>query len=257
MAGDDDGVHVFGVVLIAQEGRKDVDQLIEHDLALGLDLGRAEVEEHALGKDDVAVVADVDLGRVAHDLDDALLDLVEDRKAQHRDGLHLVAHGDDLIVGRGEIGALVADKLFLLRDGVGLLGDLDGVGLDLILLAVEIVGQPLQLQDDGVVLRLGGGDLGAGITQELLRVLQIVAGDKVLDVADEHEEEQDQRHRAHHIGVGGPEALFPAGLRRAVGIGRGAPHDLPPLSRMRETSRRPETRSRTVTSRRSTVPRRL
>ena len=147
-------------------------------------------------------------------------------------------------------------------DGVEL--DLLLIGLDLKLLAVQIVGEPLQvllgLHEAGhgvVVIRLGRQHLGAGILELVLGGAQGVARDDIFHIAQKHEEEQDQCHRAHHVGVGGPEALLAAALLRAGGIAPGAPHERPPLSRMRVTSRRPLTRSRTVTSMRSTVPRRL
>ena len=47
-------------------------------------------------------------------------------------------------------------------------------------------------------------------------ILQVVAGDEVLDIRDEHQEKEDKRDRAHHVGVGRPEALFAAGVRRTL-----------------------------------------
>ena len=84
-------------------------------------------------------------------------------QAQHRDGLHLVAHGDDLIVCGGEIDLLIADQLLLLGDGLGLLLDLDGVILQLLLLLAELDREPVQLLDDLVILLLRGDDFTSDV----------------------------------------------------------------------------------------------
>ena len=124
VAGDDDAVHVLGVFVIGEELLEDVDELVERRLRVGLDLGRAHVEEHALAEDDVAAVADADLGGVAHDLGHAVADLLEDRQAQHRDGLHLAAHGKQLLRGGFHVFLLRADQGFLIRQELVLCGQL-------------------------------------------------------------------------------------------------------------------------------------
>ena len=50
-------------------------------------------------------------------------------------------------------------------------------------------------------LRLRQLKLALRVGKHLLRALQIVAGDKILDIRHEHEEKEDQRKGGHHVGV--------------------------------------------------------
>ncbi len=91
----------------------------------------------------------------------------------------------------------------------GLLTDLERVAIYLALLELEFLAQIVQL-------RLRRADLRARVRKHLLSILQVVAGDEVLDIRDEHQEKRIKRDRAHHVGVGRPEALFAAGVRRTL-----------------------------------------
>ena len=114
MAGDHDAVHILCVRVVGQELREDLDELVQRRRGLFLDLGRAQVEEDALAEDDVAVAADADLRRVAaHDADHAVADLLKDAQAQHGDGLHLAAHGEQLLAGGLHVLLLLADQRLL------------------------------------------------------------------------------------------------------------------------------------------------
>ena len=146
VAGDDDAVGILRVLLIAQELYEHVDKLIEHGLALWLYLRGAKVEEHSLVEDDVAVVADADLALVAHDIDDAVAYLFKYRHTQHGDALHLGAHFKKLAVCGLEIFLLIADELFLVVYGLGLLTDLERVAIYLALLELEFLAQIVQLR---------------------------------------------------------------------------------------------------------------
>ena len=318
MAGNDDGVHIFGVFLVGEEDHKHVDQLIQGGLGLLLDLGGAHVEKNALAEHDVAVIPDGDLGGVAHDPHHAVPDLLQDRQPQHRNGLHLAAHGHQLLGGGLHVLLLVGDQRPLLVQQPVLAGQLllllnqgklGGVQIhrDLVQLCLGVrhllQGQRkaclgvLQLDLRGGELLLGAPQLllglgqmqprlrqqGLGGGQTLLRllqsglgVLQVVAGDEVLDVAQQHHEKQDQRHGGHHVRVAWPEALFPVvGADKGLGaalklpshawgppLGAGSaglaclPLPLPPSMR-RLISRMAPARSRTARSMRSTLPRRL
>ena len=175
VAGNDDAVDIAGVLRVAQEFCEYVDKLVEYGLALRLYRRGAEVEEHALVENDIAVVADADLALVAHDVNDTRAYLFEYGHAQHRYALHLRSHGTQLPVGCRNVALLVADKRLLRVYRLCLLVYLYGVGVYLVLLQLELVAE---LAEPG----LRGGDLPAGVGQHLLRVLQVVAGYEVLYV---------------------------------------------------------------------------
>ena len=265
---------------IGEEPGEHVDQLVQNGAAVGLDVRFSHVEEDAFAQDDVSVLPDGDLRGVAHDLHDAVADLLKDGQAQHRDGLHLAAHLPQIAVGRGEILLLLGDERLLLGYGLALAGDLLGVGVQLFYILVDAAGiesdlllltrqrllRALQIGGHGLQpglgllhLRKGRGKLQSRLVKDLLRVAQIVAGDQILDIAQQHQEEQDQRHRGHHVRVGRPEALLPlrGGHKARRTAGTDALHR--PLSpdAEDEACRRARVRSRTATSSRSTDPRRL
>ena len=108
-------------------------------------------------------------------------------------------------------------------------------------------------------LLLAGGQLDPGLFQLTLGILEVVAGDHIRNIAQQHQEKQDQRHRRHHVGIGGPEALLSlSGAHHGVRAADILPSHccLPPPMR-RLISRKAEARSRTARSIRSTLPRRL
>ena len=264
MAGDDDAVHVLGVLVVGEELREHVRQLLQRRGGVGLDGGGAHVEQHALTEDDIAVAADADPAAVAHHAAHVLPDLLQDAQAQHRDGLHLAPHGQQLLAGGLEIVLLLPDQRGLVRQKLVLRGQRVLLGGQLLLLLRQR--QPRLVQIDGdlrkVALRLRHllqrqGEGIPGFLQRLLRAAQIVAGDEVLDIAEQHQEEQDQRHRAHHIRIGRPEALLPiGGPDHGVAAALVLPLHFRPSMR-RSISRSAVARSRTARSMRSTLPRRL
>ena len=65
----------------------------------------------------------------------------------------------------------------------GLLTDLERVAIYLALLELEFLAQIVQL-------RLRRADLRARVRKHLLSILQVVAGDEVLDIRDEHQEKR-------------------------------------------------------------------
>ena len=58
--------------------------------------------------------------------------------------------------------------------------------------------------------------VGIELEPEDTSALLDTTGDKILDIRHEHEEKEDKRDCAHHVGVGRPEALFAAGVRRTL-----------------------------------------
>ena len=279
MAGDDNAVDIFGVLLIGEKSREDLGELVKRGPCRRLDRGGAEIEQHAFAQHDRAVVSDGDLARVAHDRHHAVAHLLQDRQAQHGDRLHAAAHLQQLAVGGLEVFLLLADQRLLIRQQLVLCGQLilplgqlaallGQLGVLLVQRALELVERQSRLVEvDGDLFQvafrlvhLGERQLqgAARLSQDLLRAAQIVAGDEVLDIAQKHQEKQDQRDGRHHVGVGRPKALL-AGFRAHKGVAAClvAPFHLlsPPMRRL--ISRMAADRSRTHRSMRSTLPRRL
>ena len=276
MARDDDAVDIAGVLLIREEGGEHIDQLIEDRAAVGLDIRGAHIEEHALTEDDVPVVPDADLVGTAHDRTDLLAHLLQDGEAEHchfREGFHLRLQFADLAVGGVEVIPLLTDEFLLRSNGLGLFLDLHRVAGDLLLLEIQRELRGVQRSGDVLQLCLGVLYLGHGPCQqrlclaqlqlraaeELLRVLQVVARDQVLDVREEHQKKEDQGHGGHHVRITRPEALLASRFtgERGSFACTDPSHSPACLSESREARRSMPVRSRTLTSRRSTVPRRL
>ena len=157
-------------------------------------------------------------------------------------GQELVLRGQ-LVLLRGELGGLLVERELRLGQ----------VDRDLVELADGLV----HLRKRQIERRARVGEGRSRLGEHLLRVLQVVAGDEVLDIAQQHQEKEDQRHGRHHVGVGRPEALLALGrAHRAAAPCEASSHSVfPPMRRL--TSRRAAARSRTARSMRSTLPRRL
>ncbi len=192
----------------------------------------------------------------AHHAHDAVAYLLKYRQAQHGDGLHLIAHGGQLRVGGGHIVLLLCYEGLLCGNLVLLGGDLRlplgkrQPGL------VEIDSYKRKLVLGVLHLRLRQRKLALRVGQHLLRALQVVAGDKILYVGDEHQEKQNKREGGHHVRIRRPEALLTL-VRGDEGVrapGAVPPHCLPPFSMPRVSWRITPTKSRMATSMRSTVP---
>ena len=192
MAGDNYAVHIRCVLRVIEELIKHLGELVEHLCTVFLHLGGGIVKEHTLREDDIAVFAYADLAGIAHNLNYTLLYLFKYAKAQHCNGLHLVAHFHKLLVCRLEVVGLLTYKQLLLIQKLCLLGYLLEIFLKLLLLKA-------QLFAEGSKLQLCFLHLALGHCQNFLGVLQVVACYQVLDIGHQHEEKQDKRHSRHHV----------------------------------------------------------